>query len=220
MIQRPRSENCFYCTTSDLGLEEISKYILSVIEDVEGEIVRRCNAYIPNCKFSINLPLKGNATQRHCYLWVTNKEVYRMLTGLNYDGTKIEEGNTSEVSLTPLEMLRRLDWAHTSTSEYTKYVLPYHEHIKLTPVVVERVSADFIDGKLFCMTSLPDSYPTNRLNVLFAPFVTSGTVTVVRSKRAATITFSHKDDAYFALCMMRKTKDGDQELAFNYCRAR
>ncbi|CAH6420720.1 Hypothetical protein POVR2_LOCUS235 [uncultured virus] len=206
-----------------MSYDDVVLYVQSVIQDVEGEILRRSRSYVANCKFTVNMPLRERTRANgYCYLWVTNREVYRMLTGLNYDGRVIGTSKASQCleGLTPRELLSIIDWADNSISDFGRYNVPAHDEFKFDSVSVTRVSNAYVEGKLFCMTILPDSYPTERLQELFSPFVTHGKLLIYRGRTSATITFSHKDDAYFARCMMKKYTDGNLELSFDYCKAR
>lgn len=226
-MSRPHSDHCFYCTTCSMTLEEVTAHIQHLVQDAEVAISARCDSYVPNCKFLVNMPLsRDGKTQKHCYLWVTNKEVHRMLSGLNYDGRKIVAGPAPVVveRRSAFEELQAVDWADMTTTEFQPYEPPKHEHFTLGQVAVERVGRDYVEGKLFCAVQLPKSYPTERLQSLFQPFVTSGYLSVIRSREGdrASIAFSNRDDAYFALCMRKKYYDEEHkiELAFNYCKSR
>lgn len=206
-----------------MSQEEVREYLLRVVSHTEAEIQRRNPSYVSNCKFLINTPKRGVDPLPYCYLWLTNREVYRMVMGLNYDGTPVrkkEEDPASVPGLAAYERASLMDWGDLYTSDYEVYVPPEHGTFKFEAVVLERLGREYEEGKLFCSSPLPQNYSQARLTNLLTPYVTSGYVTVQRTKAHAYATFSNREDAYFALCMVRKVQDKEASLAFTYCNSR
>jgi hypothetical protein len=212
----PKTEKCMYCTIGKQSTDAVKQYFTDLIIDVEKVISMRSPNYISNCKFLINFPTKSGASMGHCYVWVTNKEVFRMLMGLNYDGAVIAEPVAEPVDMSAIEILSTLDWSQEPTVNCTVYVPPPNDDIKIYSAKTDRVGKQYVEGSLFCLVKLRDDYPTGAIIKAFQPFVTKGKLTTTRSGSKVTLAFSNKDDAYFALYMRKKYNDGNIELSFNH----
>lgn len=215
-----QSNHCMYVRTGSLDEDELVKYIEDVVADVELEIVSRNSSYVSDCLFEVNMP-KSKAENYvayggigHAFVWFTNTEVVNMLSGLQYDGSQIDESN-AETSI--VDILKG-DWSNP-VNQCSAYKLLAHpkENIEFTPARAERTRD--IEGVLFCMTTLPDSFTNDDMAKIFAPYVTRGNLKVTRTDRnVAYISFDNKTDAYFALMMTKKyySKKHNLLLSFNY----
>ena len=223
----PCTTHCLYVTTGDMTPEEIDDYFPLLIDNVESEIVKRNQDYVKGCKCIINIPMRQpGISKKHCFDWVTRKEVFFLLTSKDYDGSSTVE--KEEKALTPLELLRSIDWSDTEVRRGERYTsIPFERKgdaiiaCEFKSAKINRVSEEFYEQKLFCKTPLPQDYHVDSMVKLFLPFVTSGRVVVTKTKsNNAFITFDNRDDAYFALAMMKKYYDCTHKmwLAFDHAR--
>lgn len=220
------------CLKVDLPIpvdeDEMKAYLGPLITSVEEEITRRSKSYVPGCKFIINTPPQAKAAERksgYCFLWVTKEEVLRMLIGLNYNGLKIYPKPEKKEEDEEKKTIFTISWSEEPDISYDEaYPIPeYRPDVvcKFRRAATQRVSDEYVEGKLFCKTPLPENYNIEKINIMFAPFVTEGKVSVTKTKGGnAFVVFSNKDDAYFALLMRMKYKDVDTGLllSFDFCK--
>jgi len=220
----PITEHCLYVLIGNMSLEDVRTYISTILKpEVELMVSQQCSTYVPDCRFIINY-----TSQKYCFVWVTSKEVFRLLVGRDYKGTHITESTTSGtenklVGLTPRNLFD-IDWSETEpiVHEFKKFKAPLWKGSPapiFEPAKVKRIGVGYKEGSLFCKTKLPTNYSETELIRIFSPFNTQGALTVAKTANGnAFINFTYVDDAYFALCMTKKyyDKEAELELSFDY----
>lgn len=226
------SDNCMYAIFGYASEEDVYKYMASTIKDVEATICARCESYVPDCKYIINIPRRTEESRTYAYIWVTSKPVLWMLTGKNHDGATLD---TVPRKLTPLisdvsvsKQLFAADWSETLPVIFEEYVIPVMLENTIKPFFLRAIatypSEEYDVGTLYCKTILPQGYNESFLVNLFAPFNHSRhPVQVTKTyKGNAYIKFPNEADACFALMLTKKHYDVERQilLSFDYALVR
>lgn len=205
----PFTEHCMYVMCGALTEEEVINYIERMLKDVEAEIAARNHFYTSGCRFTVNMPNTKTANyvpkygNAHAFVWFTRKEVFYMLSGMDYDGESIFAGDASG----PISDVLTSEWSEPVRVRKS-YSPPSNVDGKDTPdfspARAVRLEGE-AGGTLFCVTALPGEITNGDLAEIFTQFATQGELDIARTAAGnAYITFTHPDDAYFALMMTKK----------------
>jgi len=216
----PVTFNCIYMKSDEMTLEEVERYLTELIKNVEEKLVLKLSNYVPNCRFIVNMPRnrEGN-TMRHCYIWVTAREVFNELT---LDRENLEKPTIKTPTIPTIQNIFEIDWAEEDPSVQMPIEIPPIKGVvpKFIPAKVERINEDYEEGKLYCLTK-HNSITDRLLAEIFTPFITYGRLVISIDKipngePKIFVTFDNPDDAYFALLMRKKYYEPNIELLLSF----
>lgn len=225
-----RSDNCMYWFFDvKLKEEDIRSYVVDVIHEVNDIVKQRIPGYVEECQYFINVPPASNLSKSYCYVWVSSKEVLRIMTGRNHDGSSVRNPpNHAEKAGNEKLSVFAMDWSYMEDEPevyYPKYELPLIEGYDIPATCsqarVTEPSEEYVFGTLYCKSTLADRYDEVYLRNIFSRFNTSSYKDIQVTKTAtnnAYISFPNKIDACFALLLTKKYKvrEHGDELSFDY----